>query len=176
MAKILKSSKKINIRETQEKNLEFVIKLEGDVENKDNVFQYTKDQHKDIIEGNDTLHLIITNENNKKIGYAITAGLNSKNKSIELKRIVISDKNNGYGSEFLRLFKEYVFEELHFHKLWLDFFLSNKKVEAFYTRNGFIKEGVIRDRYFYKDKYITIVVMSILEEDYYNTDYNRKGN
>jgi RimJ/RimL family protein N-acetyltransferase len=167
MNDIIKKSNKINIRKTKEKELDFVINLESRPENRKNVFQWTKEQHKKIIVDKDTLHLIIEDKNGNKVGYAIVAGLKSKNKSIELRRIVISEKNKGFGTEFLNLMKKYTFEDLKYHKLWLDFFDTNTKVENLYKRNGFKHEGVLRDKYFYDNRYITMVVMSILEDEYF---------
>ena len=162
-----KKSKKINVRNTSQEELDFVIKLESSLENKKNVFQWSKRKHKEIIDNYNTEHLIIEDENGNKIGYAIIAGLQSNNKSIELRRVVIDKKNQGYGTEFLNLMKEYTFEDLKYHKLWLDFFNTNQKVESLYKRNGFKREGKLRDKYFYNNRYITMVVMSILEDEYF---------
>jgi hypothetical protein len=38
------------------------------------------------------------------------AGLADKNQSVEFRRIVVTEKNKGYGSEALRLIKQLVFE------------------------------------------------------------------
>jgi len=171
MDNYLKKSQTIHIRETRLDDLDFVIDTESAKENKKNVFQWTKDEHIKIIDNIDTLHLLIEDENNNSIGYAIVAGLRSNNKSIELRRVVINKKNKGYGSEFLRLIKEYTFEDLGYHKLWLDFFDSNKRVESLYIRNGFKRDGKLRDLYFYNNRYITMVVMSILEDEYYANKY-----
>ncbi len=167
MDNYLKKSQAIHIRETRLDDLDFVIDTESAKENKENVFQWTKNEHIKIIENTDTLHLIIEDKNFESIGYAIVAGLKSNNKSIELRRVVISEKNKGYGSEFLSLIKEYTFEDLNYHKLWLDFFESNNRVESLYKRNGFKRDGKLRDLYFYNNRYITMVVMSILEDEYY---------
>ena len=167
MEKYIKKSNKIHIRETKVADINFVKKVESAPENKVNVFQWSKNQHREIIEGEDTLHLIIEDDLGKRLGYAIIAGLKSNNKSIELRRVVIDKKNMGYGSEFLKLMKEYTFEDIKFHKIWLDFFASNSRVESLYKRNGFKKEGVLRDKYYYNNKYITMVVMSILEDEYF---------
>jgi|AntDeeMinimDraft_5_1070356.scaffolds.fasta_scaffold19249_2 RimJ/RimL family protein N-acetyltransferase len=167
MKKYIKKSNKIQIRKTKVEDIDFVKKIESAPENSANVFQWTKKQHRKIIKGEDTLHLIIENKLGEKIGYAIIAGLKSKNKSIELRRVVIDKKNQGYGTEFLNLMKEYTFKDLGYHKLWLDFFSINQRVESLYKRNGFKKEGKLRDKYFYDNRYITMVVMSILEDEYY---------
>ena len=167
MEKYIKKSKIIQIRETNRNEIDYVRKIESAPSNRENVFQWSKDKHVEIIEGKDTLHLIIETNTGEKVGYAIVAGLASNNKSIELRRVVIDMKNQGYGTEFLKLMKEYTFEDLQFHKIWLDFFDTNSRVESLYKRNGFKREGVLRDKYYYNNEYITMVVMSILEDEYY---------
>lgn len=169
MVKYIKKSNKIQIRETKLEDINYVLSVESAPDNRENVFQWSKDQHFNIIEEKDTLHLIIEDQKSKKVGYAIVAGLESKNKSIELTRIVIDEKNNGYGTEFLKLMKEYTFEDLKYHKMWLDFFTNNKRVESLYKKNGFKKEGVLRDKYLYKNQYISVVIMSILESEFKNS-------
>ncbi|MFO7815022.1 MAG: hypothetical protein R6V14_04715 [Halanaerobiales bacterium] len=62
-------------------------------------------KHEEIIDNLDTEHLIIEDKNRSKIGYAIIAGLQIDYKSIELRRIVLDKKNQGYGTEFLNLMK-----------------------------------------------------------------------
>lgn len=168
MAKYIKVSDKIKIREAKIKDLDFIIKTENEPENKDNVFQWSKGKHLAEMKDDNILYTIIENINGNKIGYAIIAGLKDKNNTIELRRVVINPKNKGYGTGFLQLIKEYTFKDLNYHKLWLDFFITNKKVENLYKRNGFKKEGVLRDKYLYKDGYISMVVMSILEDEYFN--------
>ena len=172
MGKYIKSSNKIQIRETEISDIDYVRTVESAPANRENVFQWSKEQHIKIIEGKDTLHLIIEDQSFQKVGYAIIAGLESKNKSIELRRVVIDKKNKGYGTEFLKLMKEYTFEDLEFHKLWLDFFDTNSRVETLYKKNGFKREGVLRDKYYYDNRYITMVVMSILEDEYFAEDRN----
>ncbi len=166
MGKNIKRSNKIQIRETEISDIDYVRTLENAPANRENVFQWSKEQHIEIIEGKDTLHLIIEDQSGQKVGYAIIAGLESKNKSIELRRVVIDKKNKGYGTEFLKLMKEYTFKDLEFHKLWLDFFDTNTRVETLYKRNGFKIDGVLRDKYYYGNRYISIVIMSILETEY----------
>jgi len=167
MGKYIKRSNKIQIRETEAADIDFVKRIESAPENSVNVFQWSKRKHIEIIEGNDTFHMIIENKSGKEVGYAIIAGLESNNKSIELRRVVIDKKNKGYGTEFLNLMKEYTFEDLRFHKIWLDFFDTNTRVESLYKRHDFKREGVLRDKYYYDDEYITMVVMSILEDEYF---------
>ncbi len=167
MSDLIKELDKILIKKTKIKDLDFVIELENAPENRDNVFQWSKEKHIEAINDEDILHVIIEDKKNKKIGYAIVAGLQSDNKSIEIRRVVIDKKNEGYGSEFLKLMKIYTFEDLKYHKLWLDFFATNKKVEFLYKRQGFKKDGVLRDRYYNNNRYTSIVVMSILDKEYF---------
>lgn len=168
MEKYIKISDKIKIRKANIKDLDFIIKTENKPENKENVFQWSKEVHSAEMKNDDILYTIIEDMIGDEIGYAIIAGLKDKNNTIELRRVVINQKNMGYGTDFLQLIKEYTFKDLSYHKLWLDFFITNKKVESLYKRNGFKKEGILRDKYRYNDGYISMVVMSILEDEYFD--------
>jgi len=105
---------------------------------------------------------------NKQIGYAILAGINNENRSIELKRIVVTDKGKGFGKEFLELIKKLVFEQLNAHRLWLDVREFNQRAQKVYKSADFNKEGILRECILYNEKFISLVVMSILAEEYKN--------
>lgn len=52
--------------------------------------------------------IIETADRSIPVGYAIMAGIDNPNQSIELRRIAIADKGNGFGKEALRLIKKLV--------------------------------------------------------------------
>ena len=91
------------------------------------------------------------------------AGLQNPNHNIEFKRFVICKKGKGFGKEALRLIKEYSFNELNGHRLWLDVRSKNKRAQNVYKSQGFKEEGVLRECILYQGKYESLIVMSILE-------------
>jgi len=169
MNNALKMSDSIIIRNTQENDLDFVINSEHEPDNAQYVGQWTKEQHKNALFNEDILHLIVERKNtNIPIGYVIMVGLENRNNSIEFRRIVISDKGKGFGKETLKLIKEIAFEQLKAHRLWLDVRCKNNKAQTLYKSQGFIEEGILRDAIIYNGNYESLIVMSILENEYKN--------
>lgn len=155
----------VSIRKTTEKDLDFVIAAENAVENAQHVVQWTREQHIAAFHNEDILHAIIEAEG-KSVGYAITAGLNDSNKAIELRRIVIVEKGRGYGKAAVQLFKKLAFEELKAHRLWLDVREYNARARNLYKALGFVEEGHIRECILLDNKYVSHLIMSILEQEY----------
>ena len=117
----------------------------------------------------DILHLIVEDESNKKlIGYVIFAGIKNNNRNIELRRIVINKKGKGFGRETVKLCKAIAFKMLNAHRLWLDVGQKNKRAYNLYKSEGFFEEGILRECIFNALEYESLIVLSILENEYRN--------
>lgn len=157
----------IELRETKETDLSFVIEAERDKLNSLNVDQWDFSRHRDSLMENDIKHIIIYDlKSGNPVGYSIMAGFSGIHKSAELKRIVITEKNKGFGREALRLIQKMIFKELGFHRLWLDVRDHNIIAKTLYEKIGFTVEGYLRECVFVKDHYESIFIMSKLEEEY----------
>jgi RimJ/RimL family protein N-acetyltransferase len=159
----------IFIRKTKIDDIDFVIKSETDSENAQYVGQWSCNEHIKALENPDLLHLIIESSNGEKIGYIIIAGIENKNKSIEFRRIVVTEKGKGYGKEAVRLVKKLAFEKLRSHRLWLDVREKNNRAQYVYRSQGFKDEGKLRESIIYNGNYESLIVMSILETEYERT-------
>ncbi|MBU3144134.1 GNAT family N-acetyltransferase [Clostridium sp. CF012] len=167
MKHIIEKSNLITLRYTQVDDLEFVINSEQATDNAQFVGQWTKEQHINALSDKDILHLIVEDSNTyKPIGYLIMGGIENPNHSIEFRRIVICEKGKGLGKETLILIKKVVFEQLKAHRLWLDVRYKNHRAQNLYKSEGFIEEGNLRDCIFYNENYESLIVMSILENEY----------
>lgn len=167
MEYIMKKSKRVVLRISKVEDLEFVINAERDKDNSQYVGQWTKEQHINALENKDILHIIVEDTiTAKPIGYIIISGLENLNKSIEFKRFVICEKGNGIGKETLDLVKDLVFNDLKAHRLWLDVRLKNKRAQNVYKSQGFKEEGILREGIFYNGEYESLIVMSIIENEY----------
>ncbi|PIP63514.1 GNAT family N-acetyltransferase [Candidatus Roizmanbacteria bacterium CG_4_9_14_3_um_filter_33_18] len=164
MKKILEKSKRIILRFTENKDIDFVIKTESNPHNAPFIVPWTKQQHKDAFLNKDILHLIVDDKlTNKSVGYVILAGLKNPNHSIEFMRIVITKKKKGYGQETIGLIKKIAFEKFKAHRLWLDVKVKNHIAQRLYESQGFIKEGVLRECLLSNNKYDSLVIMSLLK-------------
>ena len=164
---IYEESKTIILRNTKESDLDFVVKAEQQPVNAQYVGQWTIERHRDALSEEDVLHLVVEEKNTKKqVGYVIIAGLKNPNRNIEFMRIVISEKDKGFGRETLKLIKKIAFEQLGGHRLWLDVRYKNNKAQNLYKSEGFIEEGILRECVLYNGNYESIIIMSILENEY----------
>lgn len=167
MKQIVDKSETVILRRTQLEDLDYVLDSEVEPENAKHVGKWTKEQHINSLSQKDIMHLIVEEAaTESKVGYIIMAGLENPSKSIEFKRIVITEKGKGYGREALRLIKKIAFKQLGAHRLWLDVRSNNQRAQKLYQSEEFVKEGLLRECILYNGEYESLYVMSILEKDY----------
>ena len=160
-------SMKTRLRATTENDLDFVLTAEQSPENSLFVTRWTREQHKAVFESRDGAHLIIETEpERRRVGYLILAGLENANGSIELGRIVVTEKGKGHGRVALRLVKQLAFAESHAHRLWLDVKEHNQRARHLYESEGFIIEGALRECLKTETGFESLVIMSILRHEY----------
>ncbi len=164
---LLAQSSRIQFRWTTESDLDAVLRLEQDVENRPFIIPWTREQHREACSNPDLAYLIIeTRRASHMIGFLLLAGRESPHHSIEFRRIIIADKGRGYGKEALKLVKQVVFERWKAHRLWLDVFDYNHRARHVYASEAFIEEGVLRECVSVEGRFESLVVMSLLAQEY----------
>ena len=156
----------LNLQLTTENDLPFVFEIEKKAADDRFVTSESIENHKHYLNDSDIRHFVIEADG-KAVGYAILAGANDKNENVELRRLVIAEKGKGYGRKVLHLIKEFAFEELNAHRLWLDVKDFNERARKLYESENFTTEGVWREAV--KDdggRRESIVFMSILRHEY----------
>ncbi len=150
---------------TRPEYLDLIISIEK--ANGDFVFLWPKERHMEAINRLDEDHISIINETTKElVGYIILAGIGGEDRALEFRRMVIADKGRGFGHTSVKFLKKYCFEELKYHRLWLDAYSDNEKAIGLYGGEGFVQEGILRDCKKQGDIYRSMVVMSMLENEY----------
>lgn len=157
----------IRLRRTSEGDLDFVLAAEGAEDNRRFVGQWTREQHREAMSHPDLAHLVVERvDEGRPVGYVIMAGLLDANRSVEFRRVVITEKGKGYGREVLRVVKKMAFEELKAHRLWLDVRENNQRARRLYESEGFVAEGVLRECVSVGSGWESLVLMSVLEQEY----------
>jgi RimJ/RimL family protein N-acetyltransferase len=164
--KIIIQDDTVQMVHTEKRDLPFVLESEQAQENVEYIGQWSFEQHQNALNDADILHLIIKNSGGCNIGYAIIKGLTNQNDSVELMRIVITEKGRGYGKITLALLKKWCFEVRKAHRFWLDVRETNVRAQYVYKAQGFVTEGILRECIKVKGIYHSLVVMSILSHDY----------
>lgn len=154
----------VQLWRTRKADIPFVLEAERACENAEYVGQWSLEQHERALDDADILHMIIRDADGRNAGYVIMRGMNNPNDSVELMRIVVTQKRLGYGSRALALIREWCFERKGAHRLWLDVRAHNARAQHVYAAQGFVREGLLRECVKVGNEYQSLIVMSILRE------------
>jgi len=75
-------------------------------------------------------------------------------------------RDRGLGTEAIRLFLAYGFEQLGLHRISLDVLNFNPRAKQVYDKLGFIAEGVLREEHRWGDQWIDVTIMSMLTHEW----------
>jgi diamine N-acetyltransferase len=104
----------------------------------------------------------------KLIGSLAFNDIDWRNKASEF-GIMIGDKtywNQGYGTEAVRLLAKHGFNTLNLNRIFLHVFENNPRAIRAYEKAGFVHEGRERQAEFKDGKYIDVLVMSMLKDEF----------
>lgn len=161
-------SPRVSLTKSVTKDIPRFCSFESDPDNRRWILPYSAWQHQQAIESNDDEHLTVWNKmSGEMTGFILLTGLTSPHQSLEMKRIVIGEKGRGLGRESLRLVEKYCFEEIRFHRLWLDVFDDNFRAIQFYKLQGFMQEGILRETVKDVSGYRNLIVFAKLDSDYF---------
>ena len=112
--------------------------------------------------------VIVTLEDDKMIGTVSLESIDSINRSATL-GIFIGDKNyrnNGYGTEAIKMILEYGFKYLNLYNIKLDLMEFNERAYKCYTKCGFKEYGRRRKCKYVDGKYYDSIAMDILADEF----------
>ena len=104
----------------------------------------------------------------KLIGNLAFNDIDWRNRSSEF-GIMIGDKNHwnqGYGTEAVRLLIKHGFNTLNLNRIFLRVFEDNPRATRAYEKAGFVHEGRERQAEFRDGRYIDVLLMSILKDEF----------
>jgi diamine N-acetyltransferase len=163
---------RVRLRPTMQSDLAYVLSLEQDAHNLPFITPWDRTQHEAAIRFPDFRHFIIEGgEGLEPVGFLILIGCRSQHQSLELKRMVVQGKGQGFGRAALRVAKRVAFDDLKAHRFWLDVKQSNQRAKAFYDSEGFVVEGTLRDAVRIRSDdgttgYDSLVVLSMLRGEF----------
>jgi len=104
----------------------------------------------------------------KLIGNLAFNDIDWRNRSSEF-GIMIGDKTywtQGYGTEAVRLLIKHGFNSLNLNRIFLRVFENNPRAIRAYEKAGFVHEGRERQAEFRDGRYIDVLLMSILKDEF----------
>jgi RimJ/RimL family protein N-acetyltransferase len=148
-------------------DLEFVASVENDPANRPFITPWERVQHEGAVRFPDFRHFIVeAGEGYPSAGFVILQGCRNPNASIELKRIVLQPKGQGFGRAAVGLLAQMAFRDLDAHRFWLDVRSLNARALALYRSEGFVEEGRLRESVRNGDGFDSLIVLSMLKSEY----------
>ena len=141
---------------------------------------YTLASEKKFLEDNyspEATFVIVTLDEDKMIGTVSLEKIDHQNRNAVL-GIFIGDKNyrnNGYGTEAIKLILDYGFNYLNLNNIKLDLMEFNERALKCYKKCGFKEYGRRRKCKFVNGKYYDNIEMDILAEEFVG-DYIKNKN
>lgn len=158
---------RVRLRPTLASDLAFVLTLERDPDNLPFITPWERTQHEAAIRFPDFRHFIIEGGPAlDAVGFLILIGCRSPHQALELKRMVVRDKGQGFGRAALRVAKKVAFDDLHAHRFWLDVRTHNTRARGLYDTEGFVQEGLLRECVRGAGGFDSLVVMSQLRHEF----------
>jgi diamine N-acetyltransferase len=162
-----RSPARVRLRPTMQSDLEYVLTLEQDPENLPFITPWERTQHEAAIRFPDFRHFVIeAGAGLDAAGFLILIGCRSRHQSLELKRMVVQAKGQGFGRAAIRVAKKIAFDDLGAHRFWLDVKRRNARAKALYESEGFVLEGELREAVRVEGGFDSLVVMSMLATEF----------
>jgi len=77
-------------------------------------------------------------------------------------------RGKGYSVEAMKIFFNYIFDQINLRKVKLEVLKENAKAIKIYQDMGFNEEGLLKEHIYQDRKYKDLLVMSLFSEDFKN--------
>jgi RimJ/RimL family protein N-acetyltransferase len=160
-------TERLNIFEAVEFEIDRVMTIEEEPENRDFIWQGTYEEHLEEI-GSDEAYLLTFKKKGDEelVGYCLIR-LDKASEVFELRRIAITEKKQGYGREVMKGLFKFCFEELKMNRFWLDVYPHNDIGIALYKSLGMVYEGTHRQSFKSEKGYLDQMIFSTLKGEYF---------
>ena len=110
----------------------------------------------------------VDTETGESVGHISLGGLSWKNRSSRISRVLVSPDaaKKGICQQMTKAVLKIGFEELGLHRIGLGVYENNKAALNCYLKSGFNIEGVSRDILWFNNEFLSLVEMSILEDEW----------
>ena len=167
---IMATGRRLFLRQAEETDLDYIMKTEYASDNLPYIVPFSREKHlRYIAAPTDAMDVIaVEKDSGKRVGYFLVSDLENEMNKIELTHVVIVAKGMGYGHESLKLLKHWAFCERKVHRVYLDCKEYNERALKLYADEGFVREGLLRETILTNGVYENLVVLGILDREYFS--------
>lgn len=173
---ILIEGERLRLRCAEMTDLNFIMELQHKPENINFIVPFDEDFHTEIINSDNSENMDVIIEEiatGAAVGYFMLCelgdgGVEWHDCNVEWRHVIIDKKGIGYGREGLKLLMKWCFEIKKFHRGWLDCKPYNERALHLYESCGLKREGISRECICVNGIYEDLVVLSILDKEYFS--------
>jgi RimJ/RimL family protein N-acetyltransferase len=129
----------IELRESAPTELAQFCRMEQEQDTSQFILPYSLQRHVEEFSREDQIYLSIV-KREKLAGFIILA-LDADGSSVEFRRIVVTDRDNGTGQQAISALEDYCRQQLGRRRLWLDVFDFNQRGRHVYSKLGYTAFG-----------------------------------
>jgi diamine N-acetyltransferase len=85
---------------------------------------------------------------------------------LQIRLGVVAERGHGYGTEATRLLLDFAFKDLNLQRVYLHVLTTNQIAIRMYQKVGFVREGVLRSAAHIDGRYLDLLMMGILRDEY----------
>lgn len=168
MVEILIEGERLRLRRAEMTDLNFIMELQHKPDNINFIVPFDEDFHTEVITSDHSKNMDVIIEeiaSGAAVGYFLLCELDDH--GIEWRHVIIDKKGVGYGREGFQLLMKWSFEIKKYHRGWLDCKPYNERALHLYESCGLKREGICRECIFVNGVYEDLVVLSILDREYF---------
>ncbi len=116
---------------------------------------------------NNTVRCAIVDSDDMIVGLVSLTNINYVNRTAEF-HIMIGESDNqnqGIGTYAVDTMLKHAFNNLNLNRIYLEVLKTNDRAIRVYEKNGFQREGVLRQAFYKNGKYEDAIIMSVLKEE-----------
>lgn len=165
---VLIEGKRLRLRRANTNDLGYIMKLQYAPENLKFIVPFDEYYHREIIcaDGSEKLDVIIEElDTGLAVGYFMLRELDSP--CAEFTHVIIERKGLGYGRKALQLLLKWTFTVKKYHRVWIDCKEYNSVALHLYESSGFVREGVLREIILTDGVYENLIVLGMLDREYF---------
>ena len=167
----------IYLRAVEPEDLDFLYKSENDSSlwihgntlspySRNTIKQYIEEaQQYDIFESNQLRLIICSVEDDKSLGAIDLYDIEGHHSRSGMGLFVSAEhREKGYAKKAIELIKEYCFNFLNLHQIYVHISISNETSIHLFNEAGFSKIGVLKDWIFTVGKYEDVVILQLIND------------
>lgn len=113
-------------------------------------------------------YIIAEKDTDDALGTIILSNIDNKNATanVHIKMSSSMGRGKGYASDALKALLKYSFEELRLNCIYANIISYNESSIRLFERNGFVREGELRERVFKNGEFNNVFVYSLLKTEF----------